>query len=580
MKKQAGVINNAFIAMDAVDGAKKVGKAYKQTNTTYSDPLGTTIKKTSPKMGAANAEIANPKLASEAIDELCKVAIAKTPLKKAIIHAKLGKRNLGRGLDRIDAANTQHIKNAINAVKNKQLVRGVSEAGKASLVTVPAVAGMIAAGKGTEKMLEKFDKNSKQPENELERKVIGAGVTGALLLNAATGKRVIKPGVTALNIAGTKSVKYPMNAVRKTRAGKVVGDFVKQVGNQGSKAAKAVDNANAQKMMSVARAKTRDMDFLKGKLYDLQNGKQKLDPSAAFNALLSSEQRKVLKDGALKGMDTSQVANNWNKRKQYLSQLFDEYINSKNASSEIDDLEKLAGKKTEFAKHLAVDHFLKEGLKSIPYYTAPAALGFMLNRDIKNGLKKFSEKESPKEQLKEDLKSITSGGVEKVAGIPFIDKQKIMNAVSKENIKRLTTKESLKKGGIIALEKGADGLGRTIFPATVTAITGRNIMNSFKKLEDSHGVTPQEDMANRIIIQINGEPTKRKLKSQVSKEIDKKYSINKQASFDIGDVLKEIHKERENADLKREKESKGASKLTSKKVHVGNGVKKTFRMNN
>lgn len=507
MNKQAKLLTSAFIAMDAVDGAKKVGKAYKQTNNTYSDALGTTVNKSSKKMGGANAEIANPKLASETIDDMCKVAVSKTPIKKAIIGAKWGKRNLERGIEKIDAANTQHIRNAIDAVKNKQLVRGVSEAGKASLVTLPAVAGMAAAGKGAERVMKKFDKYPDNPENELERKVVGAGVTGALLLNAVANKRALKPATTALEIAGTKAAKYPLNIVRKSKAGNVIGQFAKQVGKQGSKAVKDVEKA-------------------------------------------------------------SRYSKVWKK-----------------ASAEIDELEKIAGKKMDFAKDLAVNHFLKEGLKSIPYYTAPAALGFMLNRDIKNGLKKFDERNSPKEQLKEDLKDFATSknkDVEKVAKLINFDKQKVINALSKDNIRRLTTKDNLRKAGVVALERGADGLGRTMFPATVTAITGRNIMNSFKKLEDGAGSTPQEDMANKIIIQINGAPSKRNLKREVSKEIDKKYSMDKKASqdesLDVGDILKDINDQILSDALKKDKDARNVSKMPVKKIHIGQGVKKTFRM--
>lgn len=575
MKKQAGMVNNAFIAMDAVDGAKKMGKAFKTQNTTYSDALGTTLKKQPNKMGAANAAIVNPKLASDCIDEMCKIAITLSPMQKAIIKKRKVARSLGKNIEKIDAKNTQHIKAAYDALKKKQLVRGLSEAGKASVVTVPAVAGMVGAGKGVEAVMKKFDKNRDNPENELERKVVGAGVTAGLLLNAATSKRVMKPGTTALNIIGKKSAKYPMSAIKKTKAGKVVGEFVKQVGDQGNKAVKSIKDADAKKVRDMAKQiqqKDKDMNFLKGRIYDFMNSKNPLDQNAAFSAILDAEKRKIIKDGAINGLEAAQVDSNWAKREQYLKDLFNEYINPKKASTEIDELEKLAGRKADFAKNIVIDHFFKEGLKSVPYYAAPAALGLTLNRDIKNGLRKMDEKK----EHQTDNDDSHGGKHELKEKTAKLDKVKLdggdLSSLSNEKLKRILK---------VTLERSADGLGRTVFPAAVTAVTGRNIMNSFKKLEDSTGQTPQEDMANKIIIQINGNPTKRNLKRQISKEIDEQYDMVKKAedeSLDIGDILADIYKEVGLDELNRQKQINAQEKLKTQKIHIGNGVKKQFRM--
>jgi len=213
----------------------------------------------------------------------------------------------------------------------------------------------------------------------------------------------------------------------------------------------------------------------------------------------------------------------------------------KKASDELLDLEKLASFDAEYGKKLLNEHFLQKGKESIPYYVAPAALSFALGRNLRRGFEKEPKK-------KDDP--------EKVAGFkmsPKVEGEVKMN-----------------------LEKGVEGLGRTIFPAALMAATGRDITNSFGRLEDSRSnkSNMQNSMANGIVIQVSGDGTKRKIKRDISKQLDT--ALSKQADtrtngFDIGDVA-------DNADKDINHMLGDSSRIKTNKISIGNGVKKNFRM--
>lgn len=155
-------------------------------------------------------------------------------------------------------------------------------------------------------------------------------------------------------------------------------------------------------------------------------------------------------------------------------------------------------------------------------------------------------------------------------------KRKLEKANEKTEKLASLNKEKLKNAGKVFIERSAEGLGRTIFPAAITVTTGRNIMNSFKKIEDKRH-TMQEDMSNRIVININP-GSKRSIKKQVSQQLDKELASNKvnkaitkTASSKLNDILQEIRDENEIMKPKK--------KLQGKKIHLGNGIKKQFSMN-
>lgn len=141
--------------------------------------------------------------------------------------------------------------------------------------------------------------------------------------------------------------------------------------------------------------------------------------------------------------------------------------------------------------------------------------------------------------------------IDKVAFTNKIDKSKFINA------------------GKSTVEKAAEGLGRTIFPAAVSAITGRNLMNSLKSIEEERQQSIQEDMANKIVINVN-QGSKKSIKRQVSKQIDELINSDNLKTAEDNSLIETL---RDGTELMENKK-----KIQGKKVHIGNGMKKQFKM--
>ena len=262
-------------------------------------------------------------------------------------------------------------------------------------------------------------------------------------------------------------------------------------------------------------------------LLNAMHNKRMLKPASVMANVVGDKMMKyplrVIKKNSKAGKIVVDVAGQVNKK-----------IRSKKASDELNDLEKLAKIDAEFGKKLFKEHFLERGKESIPYYAAPAALSFMLGRNLRRGFEKEPKKKDDSEKIAQ-----------------FSPKFKIT--------------PKMEDGIKMNLEKGAEGLGRTIFPAAVMAVTGRDITNSFGKLKDNDNMsTRQNDMANKIVIQINGDDTKRKIKKDVSRQLDS--ALSKQAGV-LNNVSESIPSNI--AEI---------NKIKIKKPIIGNGIKKSFRM--
>ena len=136
MKEKRAFVNAVFGAMEAVDGAKKVGKAYSNTENKYDDLMGTKLVKAPKTMGGQNALVSGKpamtkKIASEELDYLYKEAGAKDFIKGVAPKVKEAIPKIKGAVDSFDAKNTEHLVNAAKAFKNKQVMSGLQHAASA-----------------------------------------------------------------------------------------------------------------------------------------------------------------------------------------------------------------------------------------------------------------------------------------------------------------------------------------------------------------------------------------------------------------------------------------------------------------
>lgn len=208
-------------------------------------------------------------------------------------------------------------------------------------------------------------------------------------------------------------------------------------------------------------------------------------------------------------------------------------------------------------KRIGKENFFMKGVTSIPYYIAPAFISYMVGRDINKGFEKIHTDRESK--------------------------------LTKQASILIDTKP--KKFAIKNLERAAEGVGRALFPATVTAITGRNITKNMQKLQDQDEMFSNQDGMANIIINLKTDALDHpnKVKRTVNKEISKKVkehkeqenelkkqesAIKKQASdnaVDITEIVKQIKDE-----LRKER---GIQQyVRTSKPYITNGMKKQVRM--
>lgn len=532
-EKVAIGLGTAMNALTVVDGAKQMNRSYRDTNNKYDNILGTSINKNTPSiMGASNKIIAQ-KTASEILDELYKEAGLMNSIKK-----NTGKivNTIGKGINKLDVANTKNIKMTKESFKNKDIKNTLINAGKTAITSAPAVGAMGASGVGTTKFLQATDGFSKNKDNEskdardTEYKMLGAGVTAAMLGSAIAGKNpykaVGKAFKTAKGVTGKQSKKIIMDKIPGSK------EFVREA----KRVKNHMDMANRE-IPNLAKRMYRD--FEKGTKHPKFNANKFKDKYV--NDLKSD----FIRDKVNSGLTRSQVEELWSKNESAIREKVDKAFEmlsnfNKKASDELNYLfEKHAGSKKDFAKKVIVENFFKKGLESIPYYLASSSLGYAMGRDMRRGLKKDKD----------------------------INNDNQNNKIASYSMKN--NKIKIKNAGKVAVEKAAEGLGRTLFPAAVTAITGRNIMDSLKKIDEPRKNTTQEDLANSIIININNTNNKRSIKRQVSKQLDE--ALSKSASENLDDIIMIL---RDKNELNKDKE-----KIQGNRIHVGNGIRKQFQMN-
>lgn len=637
------ILTAQTIASTGTSEAKKVGKIYQNSaNNKYSTLLGTDVNPSTTKMlGARN--VVNVKgesglnkdkelTASEQINELYKNAalnVTRGPKNLAAGIASKAK-EISKKIDDIDVANTEHIRNAMESLKavkrtnkrikaNKAAYKKLSdiersnirnfkreqrrnalkESGKAALVTVPALGSMVLAGKGVTKGLEKLDKNPNQNErSNIEKKVIGGAVTSALVANAIANKRVLKPFST-----GLKSAKKSMQDIAEKNIGRAVGQELlkkdptahmvagvlkKPVGKISKKFTAQRKNRLNQRLKRPTEERVVNARFRKAnnrpngsinKMLSYSSSRQRTNTNPlprnntqnveAYKRELSNiykETRKKMREEArkeqinrdrefeleqIRKFKKSRKANPDTKTifKSHGDGKFIDYenlgknetykgynkIHNKKASEEIDELYKTAAAVPPVpADPYVVElgkNFLKGGLESLPSMIAPATLGYLIHRDLKTMQKLKKETNDKKSERKKKK------GLKKIA----FELPEPVRRYGREAIDYM--KKYPKKAGILA----AKGLGSTLIPGTIIYMTGRNIGGNMEKI---------------------------KQEQEREKELnEEKKAQNEEAEgYDIGDVYEEIN-DRTYGDIL------GAKKLEKKPIHIGNGVKKRFRLN-
>lgn len=537
MEEKKAFINTVFGTMEAVDGAKKVGKAYKDTNK-YDDVMGTTLVKAPKTMGNQNALVSGKpriKTASEELDYIykeAKVNISKLKNAPKAIAQAIPK--IKGAVDKFDAKNTEHLINTAKAIKDKRVMDALQHGVKAIPGTALG-AGLIAgSGIGTAKLLKKLD-GKDDPRNNIEYNTIGGALSAGMALNALSSGRMLAPASKALGILAGHATKVPVNVAKNTPVGKAVniaGQGIKATANQANK----INN---------------DISFIGSRIEQLMNKGNSFDQA---KKIILDQQINNLKNQnwQLSKTDPAKLQKLIETRTGELGHVFDtvQGLLNKKASEQLDEIYKMAGAKSDYLQGVVKDKFFKSGLESLPYYAGTAMIGHLVDKKVQRRLKDAELYRAHQEHLKnkqsEPLKS-----QEKVASAETIF------------LKNPKADQMLRK----SLESAVEGVGRMAIPLAASTLIGRDLTNSFRKIDkDSINSSTSPD---EISIQLS-----RKDRRQMQKDLDNNEQIKEasDSSRDTGDVVEEIKRDIE------QKVIGAKDKLDGEKVHIGNGVKKQFRM--
>ena len=537
MEEKKAFINTVFGTMEAVDGAKKVGKAYKDTNK-YDDVMGTTLVKAPKTMGNQNALVSGKpriKTASEELDYIykeAKVNISKLKNAPKAIAQAIPK--IKGAVDKFDAKNTEHLINTAKAIKDKRVMDALQHGVKAIPGTALG-AGLIAgSGIGTAKLLKKLD-GKDDPRNNIEYNTIGGALSAGMALNALSSGRMLAPASKALGILAGHATKVPVNVAKNTPVGKAVniaGQGIKATANQANK----INN---------------DISFIGSRIEQLMNKGNSFDQA---KKIILDQQINNLKNQnwQLSKTDPAKLQKLIETRTGELGHVFDtvQGLLNKKASEQLDEIYKMAGAKSDYLQGVVKDKFFKSGLESLPYYAGTAMIGHLVDKKVQRRLKDAELYRAHQEHLKnkqsEPLKS-----QEKVASAETIF------------LKNPKADQMLRK----SLESAVEGVGRMAIPLAASTLIGRDLTNSFRKIDKNSinsSTSPDE-----VSIQLS-----RKDRKQMQKDLNDNGQIKEasDSSRDTGDVVEEIKRDIEQRVI-------GAKdKLDGEKVHIGNGVKKQFRM--
>lgn len=535
MEEKKAFVNAVFNTMEAVDGAKKTTQAYKDNTNKYDDLMGTKLVKTPKTMGGQNAVVSKnniippnklPKTASEELSYIYK-------------EAKFDKNTLNNVktvIENFDTKNTQHIKNTVDAVKNKQLMNALHHGAKAIPGTALG-AGMIAgSGIGAAKLLKKLD-GTDNPQNNVEYNTIGGAISAGMALSAIGNKRMLLPASRAAGLVGSQISKIPMNTIKKTKVGAAVDVFGKNIKDIAAQTNKANNDynflgSNIEKIMSTGKSfEEASKAVLDQQINNLKTQNWKLGKT-------DPEKLKTILEDRTKEINNSFAA-------------IKDLLNKK-ASDELDGLYKIAGARTQYLQDVVKHKFFKSGLESLPYYAGTAILGHAIDSNIKRRVKDVELYKAKQKYLQ----AIQEQGLE--------SKEK---TASEEAIffKNPKINHVFKK----SLESAVEGVGRMTIPLAASTLIGRDITKSLRKMDRNNilgdGVTTDESS-----IQLS-----RKERAEIENMIKNDPAQSKVAEempSDSGVVAQKIIRDVEKDILK------GDTKLSGEEIHIGNGVKKQFRM--
>lgn len=559
-----GKITGGLIAMDGIDQLKKVPKTYQDTSNKYDDILDTSMNKATNKMGVRNAVVANPKYAFDIVNECYDgfnkeakiqkhdVQIIKQVLKdpKYIsgIVKDLGKKtynvskkNLSKGhakFEEVDYKNTQNIKELSKALKNKDGKTALKKGLLTGAYTLPMAA---AVGKGSYELGKTIGSKTGNPEDNNDK--LTPAIIGGVIASSLLGGAVAKKGFAPIARSASDSIKKTMTKQPKA--------IIKRTGPAGRFVVDTYEKAFKDVGKHLNNKKTTIQKAEKATKENINNYKR--------NYVLDVDKKSPKQEKLDRIADMAQARLRVIDNRKNNTAIRDEvgykmFLNRKHAAAYCDQIEKIASVKS-FGKKVITEDFFKEGLKSIPYAAAPAILGLALKRDVKHGFGKQTNINEP------EIPVIT---IDKTASFNIYQHPKMLNAIK-------TT-----------AEQGAKGLGRTVLPATVTALTGRDIYNSFNKVKNDSLDRNTQDGVAKVIIEVkrNSMDTikgagkaKRDTKRQMSNIIDDIYkSAKSNDEDDIGDINKELNDEVQEV-------LGNAKSVKAKKIYIGHGQKKQYRMN-
>lgn len=543
MKEKKAFVNAVFGTMEAIDGAKKVGKAYNDNTNKYDDLMGTKLVKAPKVMGNQNAMVAGksivPKTASEKIDYLYKEANADGAVRSVLPKIKGVIPKIKGAVDKFDAANTQHLIDAGKAFKNKEILKGLQHSISAAPGTALGAGIIAGSGIGTAKLLKKLDGRD-DPRNNVEYNTIGGAISAGMALQALDKKRMLAPASKALSILAGHATKVPANVVKNTPVGKAVN-----IAGQGIKATAT----QANKMNNTVNIVGSNIDKL------MDSGKSFEEAKKIF----TDRQIQIVKNQNwhLGKTDPAKLQNLIDARLQELEHAFgvvQDLVNKK-ASVQLDEMCKVAGIKTDYLNHVVKNKFFKAGLESIPYYAGTAMIGLAVDKSNQKRMKDLELYKAHQEALKKK-QSQPNKPQEKVASASPVTVF-VKNPGADKVIRQ-------------SLESAVEGVGRMAIPLAASTLIGRDLTNSFRKINRKHqladGIAPDE-----ASIQLS-----RRDRKQMQKDIqdlnpapDKVAEENNDSSDAVRDMVRDIEKDIIGAD----------EVLQGDRVHIGNGIKKQFRMN-
>lgn len=357
MEKESGIINKVFGAMEVVDGAKKVKKEFNNAENKYDA-----------KLGVSTNHLKPPKLASEELDELLKIAGVGQRGFKSLSRAAGstitdGAKAVKKGIGAADKFTMDNASKAVASMKGGDIKQGLKSGAKALPGLAAGAAGIVGAGKLATKAIDHFDKRPSE-ENKLESKVIGAGLSTALALSAMTNRSLAKPLAVASKASRNKVLMHPIDKYKASsptaktvieggqNAIKGVNKALNSaIGKDKSGAFKAMKDATNKNINSKRNTERQAQKIIGSVNNALSNSKRQQDMVGALKDLSAREKdnfvnsfmlsnSKASAAEALKAWKTSADKSQFDKASRAAVPVIKRL--NKNAGEEIDELLKIA----------------------------------------------------------------------------------------------------------------------------------------------------------------------------------------------------------------------------------------------